>query len=171
MARFDRESGPGADYVEVGAMRKQRIVHRMLPFQNLIVNRVVVALAERGLMPSTYALLETVGRRTGLVRHVPVANGLQGDTFWLIAGRGEQASFLRNIRNNPRVRVKARPARLREGIKMRWRSGTAHPLPEDDARARHRALGRGRPGYRLDGILLRALATGEMLTVRIDLDV
>jgi hypothetical protein len=53
---------------------------------------------------------------------------------------------------------------------MRWRSGTAHPLPDDDARARHHQLGRGRPGYRLDGILLRGLATGDMLTVRIDLD-
>jgi deazaflavin-dependent oxidoreductase (nitroreductase family) len=152
-------------------MNKQTLVRRLLPFQNRVVNRMVLALAERGLVPPTYALLETVGRRTGRARHVPVANGLQGDTFWLIAGRGEQASFVRNIRDNPRVRVKARPARIRDGIKMRWRSGTAHPLPDDDARARHRALGRGRPGYRLDGILLRALATGDMLTVRIDLDV
>ncbi|QYN39889.1 hypothetical protein K1T35_23490 [Pseudonocardia sp. DSM 110487] len=52
----------------------------------------------------------------------------------------------------------------------RWRTGTAHPLPDDDARARHRALGRGRPGYRLDGVLLRKLADGDMLTIRIDLD-
>jgi hypothetical protein len=56
---------------------------------------------------------------------------------------------------------------------MRWRSGTAHLMPEDDARQRHRGLGRGRPGYRLDGILLRGLSTlegGNMLTVRIELD-
>jgi hypothetical protein len=71
------------------------------------------------------------------------------------------------------VRVKARPARLREGLRMRWRTGTAHLLPDDDAGVRHRRLGRGRPGYRADGILLRMLAaTGgsNMLTVRIDLD-
>jgi hypothetical protein len=46
----------------------------------------------------------------------------------------------------------------------------AKPLPEDDARERHHRLGRGRPGYRLDGIALRALDTGGMLTVRIDLE-
>jgi hypothetical protein len=56
---------------------------------------------------------------------------------------------------------------------MRWHSGTARLMPEDDARLRHRHLATGRPGYRLDGILLRALAdlgSGQMLTVRIDLD-
>jgi deazaflavin-dependent oxidoreductase (nitroreductase family) len=149
---------------------KERLVRRLLPFQNRVVNRIVVALAERGLVPPTYALLETTGRRTGRPRRIPVANGLDGDTFWLIVGRGERASFVKNIRANPKVRVKARPARLREGTRMRWRSGMANPLPEDDARERHHRLGRGRPGYRLDGIALGALDTGGMLTVRIDLD-
>jgi F420H(2)-dependent quinone reductase len=101
---------------------------------------------------------------------VPVANGLDGDTFWLIAALGDQAAYVPNLRAHPRVRVKARPARLRDGLRMRWRPGTAHPLLDDDARARHRRLGRGRPGYRLDGIRLRGLATGDMLTIRIDLD-
>jgi len=142
----------------------------MLPFQNRVVNPVVRALTERGLMPATYAVLETVGRRSSVPRRVPVANGLDGDTFWLIAARGRKASFVRNIEANPRVRVKARPARIRDGLRMRWYSGTAQPLPTDDAHQRHRLLGRGRPGYRLDGIALRALDTGEMLTVRIDLD-
>ena len=41
------------------------------------------------------------------------------------------------------MRVKARPALLREGVRMRWRWGTAHLLPEDDAHERHRRLGRG----------------------------
>jgi deazaflavin-dependent oxidoreductase (nitroreductase family) len=151
-------------------MDKERMVKRMLPFQNRVVNRVVLAIGERGLLPPTYALIETTGRRSGRARRVPVANGLDGDTFWLIAARGERASFVLNIRTDPRVRVKARPARLRDGVRMRWRTGTAHPLPEDDSYARHRILGRGRPGYRLDGIAMRALDTGEILTVRIDLD-
>ncbi|WP_051499074.1 hypothetical protein [Nocardia sp. BMG51109] len=69
------------------------------------------------------------------------------------------------------MRIKAGPARLRDGIRCEWRSGTAHLLPEDDAEARHRFLGRGRPGYRADGMALRRLATGgDMLTIRIDLD-
>ena len=107
------------------------------------------------------------GRR----RRVPVANGLESDTFWLIAALGEHADYVRNLRADHRVRIKARPARLRDGLRMHWRPGTAHPMPEDDARARHRRLGRGRLGYRLDGILLRALATDmPMLTIRIELD-
>jgi deazaflavin-dependent oxidoreductase (nitroreductase family) len=149
---------------------KESLIRRVLPFQNHVVNRIIVALAERGLVPPTYALIETTGRRTGRPRRVPVANGLDGDTFWLIAGLGEQASFVKNIRANPRVRVRARPARIHDGIRMRWIWGIAHPLPDDDARLRHHRLGRGRPGYRLDGLALRAIDTGGMLTVRIDLN-
>jgi deazaflavin-dependent oxidoreductase (nitroreductase family) len=146
---------------------------RMLRIQNRLLNRPARALLARGLGPPTYALLETTGRRSGLPRQVPVANGLQGRTFWLIAGLGDEAQYVKNIAANPRVRVKARPARLRDGLRMRWYSGTARPMPEDDARRRHEQLGRGRPAYRLDGILLRHLASlgsGRMLTIRIDLD-
>jgi deazaflavin-dependent oxidoreductase (nitroreductase family) len=138
---------------------------------NRRVNPLVVAMLVRGFGPPTYAVVETIGRRTGRRRPVPVANGLDGDTFWLIAGLGQRASFVHNIRANPRVRVSARPARIRDGVHVRWRSGTAYILPDDDARERHRRLGRGRPGYQFDGIFLRGLAAGgDMLTVRIDLD-
>ncbi|MBO0772141.1 MAG: nitroreductase family deazaflavin-dependent oxidoreductase [Actinobacteria bacterium] len=140
-------------------------------FNNRVINPVMIALIMHGLGPPTYAVLETTGRRTGRKRLVPVASGLAGDTFWLISGRGEKGSYVHNIRANPRVRVIARPARLRDGLRTRSRAGTAHPMPDDDARARHRLLGRGRPFYRLDGILLRRLASGgDMLTIRIDLD-
>lgn len=151
-------------------MDKQALVRRLLPVQNRMVNPVVVALAERGWVPPTYAVVETVGRRTGRLRRAPVANGLQGNTFWLIAALGNHADYIRNLQAQPRVRVRARPARVREGLSMRWRSGTAHPMPDDDAGERHRQLGRGRPIYRLDGILLHVLATADMLTIRIDLD-
>jgi deazaflavin-dependent oxidoreductase (nitroreductase family) len=145
----------------------------LLLIQNRVINRLVRGLLELGLAPPTYALLETTGRRTGRPRRVPVANGLQGQTFWLIAALGERAQYVRNMKTDPRVRIKARPARLRDGLRMRWRSGTAHLVPEDDARERHRNLGRGRPGYQLDGLLLRALTAldrAEMLTVRVDLE-
>jgi deazaflavin-dependent oxidoreductase (nitroreductase family) len=145
---------------------------RLMVVQNRVFNRLVRVLFSVGLAPPTYALLETTGRRTGLPRQVPVANGLDGDTFWLIAGLGEQAQYMRNIKANQMVRIKARPPRLRDGLRMQWRSGAARSIPDDDARERHHGLGRGRPGYRLDGILLRRLAAGGpgMLTVRIDLD-
>lgn len=145
----------------------------LLHLQNRVFNRPARFLLSRGLAPPTYALLETTGRRTGRARQVPVANGLLGDTFWLIAGLGEDAQYVLNIQANPHVRVKARPARLRDGLRMSWRSGTAYILREDDARERHRQIGEGRPGYQLDGILLRALSSlgsGRMLTIRIDLD-
>ncbi len=152
-------------------MDEPRLVRRVLPIQNRAINPLVCAAVEHGLAPPTYALLETIGRRTARRRRVPVANGLDGDTFWLIAALGEHANYVHNLKADPHVRVKARPARLRDGLRMRWRTGTAYPMPDDDARARHRRLGRGRPGYRLDGILLRALATDmRMLTVRIELE-
>jgi hypothetical protein len=65
---------------------------------------------------------------------------------------GEGVQYVRNLEAAPRLRVKARPARLRDGLRMRWRSGVAHPMPDDDPHERHRRLGRGRLGYRLDGI-------------------
>lgn len=148
-------------------------MRRGLWIQNRLVNRLVRVLLNLSLAPPTYALLESTGRRSGRPRQLPVANGIDGSTFWLIAGLGEQAQYVRNIKANPRVRIKARPARLRDGVRMRWRSGTAHLMPDDDARERHRQLGRGRPAYRLDGVLLKALSAlggGDMLTVRIDLD-
>jgi deazaflavin-dependent oxidoreductase (nitroreductase family) len=138
---------------------------------NRLINPVMVALVSHGLGLSTYAVIETTGRRSGKKRLVPVANGLDGDAFWLIAALGEKASYVLNIGADPHVRVRARPARLRDGLRGSWRSGTAYLLPDDDASARHHALGHGRPLYRLDGILLRRVAGGgRMLTVRIDLD-
>jgi deazaflavin-dependent oxidoreductase (nitroreductase family) len=138
---------------------------------NRVVNPLMVALITHGLGPSTYAVVETTGRRSGRKRLVPVANGLVGDTFWLISGLGDRSSYVHNIKADPRVRVRARPARLRDGLGMSWRAGTAHLLTEDDARVRHHMLGHGRPLYQLDGIMLRRLAAGgDMLTIRIDLD-
>lgn len=144
---------------------------RQRAFINRVVNPMMTALIRHGLGPPTYAVVETTGRKTGRRRLVPVASGLDGDMFWMVSGRGEKASYVHNIRVNPRVRVIARPARLRDGLRTRSRTGTAHLMPGDDAHARHRLLGRGRPLYRLDGIMLRRLASGgDMLTIRIDLD-
>ena len=128
------------------------------------VNRLIGGLVVRGRLGSTYALLETTGRRSGRMRRTPVASGLRGDTFWLLAAHGRHAHYVHNICANPRVRVG-----VAERGAMRWRSGTAALLPGDDARARQRALARGRLGYTLDALLLRALAT-DLLTIRIDLD-
>jgi deazaflavin-dependent oxidoreductase (nitroreductase family) len=132
--------------------------------EKYVVNRLMLAAVRRGLAPSAYALLETTGRKTGRIRRIPVANGLDGDTFWLISAHGRHSHYIHNIRTDPRVRIG-----LRAGRGLYWRSGTAHPMPDDDARARQRRLSRGRLAYRLDALLLRALAT-DLQTVKIDLD-
>jgi len=129
-----------------------------------LVNRVVRTLLARGRLGRTYAVLETIGRRSGQARRTPVANGLQGETFWLLCAHGDSAHYARNIAANPHVRIG-----VVEGRSLRWRDGVAVPLPDDDARARQRELGRGRLGYKLDGVLLRAVAT-DLMTIRVNLE-
>jgi deazaflavin-dependent oxidoreductase (nitroreductase family) len=101
-----------------------------------------------------WSLLETIGRKSGLPRRTPVGNGLEGNTFWLIAEHGHRASYVRNIKANPKVRVR---------VGGRWRNGTAHLMPEDDARARQHSMRRG------NAALVRVMGT-DLLTVRIDLE-
>jgi deazaflavin-dependent oxidoreductase (nitroreductase family) len=114
------------------------------PFVKLIAGRV----------PGGPALLETTGRRSGQSRHTPVGNGLDGDTFWVVAEHGRHADYVRNLMTNPRVRVR---------VGGRWRAGNAHVMPNDDPRARQRTLDP------LNAAIVRLLGT-ELLTVRIDLD-
>jgi deazaflavin-dependent oxidoreductase (nitroreductase family) len=132
--------------------------------EKYVVNPLMRAALTRGLAPSAYALLETTGRRTGRIRRIPVANGLDGDSFWLISAHGAHSHYVHNLQAHPRVRIG-----LRAGRALCWRSGTAYPMPDDDARARQRRLGRGRLAYRLDALLLHPLAT-DLQTIRIDLD-
>ena len=141
---------------------KHRIVHA---FQKYVFNPPVKALLAKGFVPPSYALLETIGRTSGLPRTTPVGNGLVGETFWIVAEHGLKAGYVRNMQRNPRVRVKVRD----RGLRSRWRSGTAHLVPDDDPRRRQREVTRGRPGRALNAFVVRTLGTG-LLTVRIDLD-
>lgn len=131
---------------------KARVVRSV---QKYVVNPPVRALFGLGLFPPTHALLETTGRRSGRPRRNPVGNGLDGDTFWIVAEHGRGADYVRNLEADPRVRVK---------IGRRWRAGTARVLPEDDPRARLDTLRR-----RVNGLMVRAAGT-DLLTVRVDLD-
>jgi deazaflavin-dependent oxidoreductase (nitroreductase family) len=155
-------SAPALEANEPRRRRAKRSTARIT--EKYVVNRLLLAALRRGRAPSVYALLETTGRKTGQIRRIPVANGLDGDTFWLISAHGRHSHYVHNIRADPRVRIG-----LRAGRGLRWRSGTAHLMPDDDARARQRRLGRGRLAYRLDALLLRSLAT-DLQTIRVDLD-
>src|SRR5918997_391361 len=119
-----------------------------------LVNPIVKAGVRTGLLRG-YAILETTGRKSGLPRQTPVGNGLEGDTFWIVAEHGRRAAYVRNIERDPRVRLM---------VGGRWRSGIAHPMPDDDPRARQKTIGR-----RLNAATVRAMGT-ELMTVRIDLD-
>lgn len=133
-------------------------------FERHVVNPIVRRRVFSGHLGATYAVLETTGRRTRRRRRTPVANGLLDDTFWLISAHGCHASYMHNLIADPQVRIG-----IAAGGAFRWRGGTAHPMWDDDAAARHRELGRGRLGYRLDGLLLRGTAT-DLTTIRIDLE-
>ena len=118
-------------------------------------NRLICLALRAGMAPRAFALLETTGRRTGLARHTPVGNGLDGETFWLVAAHGTQADYVRNLQAEPRVRVK---------VRGKWRSGTAVVLSGDDPAARSRTL-----PYQWDAAIGRMMASAP-LTIRIDLD-
>jgi deazaflavin-dependent oxidoreductase (nitroreductase family) len=118
-------------------------------------NRLIRFALRAGIAPRAFALLETTGRSTGAARQTPVGNGLDGDTFWLVATHGTQADYVRNLQAEPRVRVK---------VGGTWRTGTATLLPGDDPAARSRTL-----PYQWDATIGRAMASAP-LTVRIDLD-
>ena len=113
--------------------------------------------------PPGDALLETMGRRTGQPRVTPICDCLEGDTFWVIAQRGRDANYVRNIEANPRVRVKGSLS------DKTWHAGTAHILDDDDPTERARILGRGNRWRRLC-LEASARANASPVTVRIDLD-
>ena len=138
-------------------MAKRRLVTALAKYG---INPFVKAAIRTRVQPSWLFLLETTGRRSGSPRRTPVGGRLEGDSIWIVAEHGIRAGYVRNIEANPRVRVRQRAG---------WRQGTATVLADDDWRARLRALGQGRPGLKMNGVVVRTMAT-EPATVRIDLD-
>ncbi|GAB3476229.1 nitroreductase/quinone reductase family protein [Amycolatopsis cihanbeyliensis] len=98
-------------------------------------------------------LLETTGRKSGLPRQTPIGGRRIGGEFWFVSEHGEKSQYVRNIQADPRVRLR---------LNGRWHSGTAHLVPEDDAKARLKAL------PRMNSAAVRVVGT-DLLTLRIDL--
>ena len=140
---------------------KHQIVHFL---QKYLLTPPIKFLFAIGVVPPGYALLETIGRKSGKPRRTPVGNGRVGEQFWIVAEHGMKAGYVRNIAHNPRVRLK-----LREGLRARWYTGTAHVLPDDDVRERQRWLAGRLPSSAVNAAAVRVFGT-ELLTVRIDLD-
>jgi deazaflavin-dependent oxidoreductase (nitroreductase family) len=99
-------------------------------------------------------LLETTGRKSGEPRRTPLGGKLVAGQFWFVSEFGEQSQYVRNIKANPRIRVR---------LRGKWRSGTAHLVPDDDPHARLREL----PQFNSFGV--RTFGD-NLLTVRVDLD-
>jgi len=100
------------------------------------------------------ALLETVGRRSGKRRRVPVGYGLDGDVLWIVAHHGRSAAYVQNLIANPQVKVKVEGA---------WRTGTARLVPDDEPIRRLESID--------PGIARAAKQLGtSLLTIRVDLD-
>jgi deazaflavin-dependent oxidoreductase (nitroreductase family) len=100
------------------------------------------------------ALLETTGRKSGEPRRTPLGGRVVDGQFWFVSEFGERSQYVRNIQADPRVRVR---------LRGRWRSGTAHLVPDDDAHARLESL----PQFNSFGV--RTFGT-NLLTIRVDLD-
>lgn len=135
------------------ARQAKRTVARFVT--NRLVNPLVRAAIDRGLFPTTHALLETTGRKSGLPRRTPLGNGLRGNTFWIVTEHGYAADYVKNIQKDPHVRLK---------LGCRWLSGVAEILPDDDVDARLRWLGRP-----VNDAALRLVGT-QHVTIRVDLE-
>jgi deazaflavin-dependent oxidoreductase (nitroreductase family) len=140
---------------------KLRVVRAL---QRCLFNPPIRLLLGLGVVPPGYALLETLGRRSGQPRQTPVGDGLVGETFWIVAEHGRGAAYVRNLEAHPQVRV-----RVRNGLRAVWRTGTGRVLDDDDPRERQRQLAEGSPSRRLNAFVVRTIGT-QLITVRIDLD-
>ncbi|MEW2433204.1 nitroreductase/quinone reductase family protein [Streptomyces caniferus] len=124
----------------------ERKFRAVTSFQRRIGNPILTRLPQQ-------TLLETTGRKSGLPRRTPIGGRRIGKEFWFVSEYGDKSQYVRNIQAHSRVRVR---------IKGRWHVGIAHPIPQDDARARLRTL------PLLNSAVVRTVGT-NLLTVRVDL--
>lgn len=131
-----------SDMTDLGDLKRQ-VVHRV---QRLVINPVGRQL------PVT--MIETTGRKSGLPRRTAVGGRVVDNQFWMVSEHGDHSDYVRNIKANPSVRVR---------VGGRWRNGTAHLLPDDDALARLGQL------PKLNSAVVRMMGS-DLLTIRVDLD-
>jgi deazaflavin-dependent oxidoreductase (nitroreductase family) len=132
-------------------------------FQRYTVNPLFRLLLGLGVNPLGLAILETRGHASGKIRRVPVGNGRSGDSFWIIAEHGSRAGWVRNIRHDPRVRI-----RLRVGLRYRWVDGVATVRPDEDPLARQRTIIAWHPLRALNAVNVRVLGA-DLLAVHVQL--
>ena len=117
-----------------------------------VLNPAVKGLSRLGVRTTMATELETIGRKTGQVRRVPVSAQFDNNGAWVISQHGTRSGWGRNIADDPNIR-------MRQG--NQWRTGVATFRPDDDAVARGRRFGR------LGAKVVKALETTPV-SVRID---
>ncbi|OZF01273.1 nitroreductase family deazaflavin-dependent oxidoreductase [Rhodococcoides fascians] len=125
--------------------RRERAVGRYL-------NPIVLGLSKIGVRTAMTTELETIGRKSGKMRRVPVNAQFDSTGAWVISQHGTRSGWGINIVDNPRVR-------MRQG--SHWRTGVATLRPDDDVVARARTFGS------VGSKVTRALETTP-ISVRID---
>jgi deazaflavin-dependent oxidoreductase (nitroreductase family) len=105
--------------------RRERIIGRY------VANPAVALLRRLGVRTTFATELQTMGRKSGGWRSVPVSAGFDATGAWLISQHGYRSGWALNVADDPNVRIWQRD---------RWRSGTAHFVPDDDPVARVRTF-------------------------------
>ncbi|MTL15789.1 nitroreductase family deazaflavin-dependent oxidoreductase [Nocardia seriolae] len=96
-----------------------------------VMNPTVRALDKVGVRTAFATEIETIGRKSGQPRRVPISVLFDDTGAWAICQHGLRSGWGLNLSADPNVRV-------RQGD--RWRTGTAVLLPEDDVVARARSF-------------------------------
>lgn len=96
-----------------------------------LVNPGFAALDRVGVRSTFATELETIGRKSGQPRRVPVSVLFDDDGAWIICQHGMRSGWGNNVRADPSVRLRHNGT---------WRAATAELRPDDDVVARARAF-------------------------------
>lgn len=132
--------------------RRERFVGRY------VANPAVAVLRRLGIRTTFATELQTMGRKSGRWRSVPVSARFDATGAWVISQHGRRSGWALNVADDPNVRI-------RQG--NRWRSGTAHFVPDDDPAARVRTFARSSLLAPLVTAAFKALQS-DPISVRID---
>ena len=125
-----------------------------------VANPLVRGLTGAGVQVKLMTDIETVGRKSGLTRRVPVSAKFDETGAWIISQHGTRSGWGANITADPRVRLR---------VGDRWRSGIAEFVHGDDVAIRARSFANNAVLGRLVGATFAALATTPV-SVRVTFD-
>jgi deazaflavin-dependent oxidoreductase (nitroreductase family) len=123
-----------------------------------VMNPLVAALDRVGIRSALVVELETVGRKSGAPRRVPLTGSADDGGVWVISQHGHRAGWAHNISASPAVRVR---------VGTQWRNGTASFKADDDVRERARSFATGKVAKRATALAMRAMES-DPISVRID---